>query len=63
MVTEEVFDAGDFVIVIGRSSGTVNATGEPYDVRLVDASELRDRKLVGLDIYLDTPAIQEKLRK
>ncbi len=63
VVVEELVEAGDDVIVIGRSQGTIKATGETFDVRLVDVCRLRDGKLVSVDIFLDTPAILQKLGK
>ncbi len=63
VVVEELFEAGDHVIMIGRSRGTIKATGEPFEVRLVDVCRLRDGKLVSVDIFLDTPAILEALGK
>ena len=32
---EEMFEAGDQVVVIGRTRGTVNAIQAPFDVRVV----------------------------
>lgn len=58
---DELVEAGDHVIAIGRSSGTVIATGEPYAVRLVDVCELRDGKILSIHIYLDTPAMLQAL--
>ena len=58
---DEMFEAGDHVIAIGRSSGKINATGEPYAVRLVDVCELRDGKILSIHIYLDTPAMLDAL--
>lgn len=54
---EEMIEAGDHVIMIGRSRGTIKATGQPYEVRLVDICQLRDGQVLRIDIYLDTPAL------
>jgi ketosteroid isomerase-like protein len=54
---DEMVEAGDHVIAIGRSAGTIKATGKEYAVRLVDVCEIRDGKVLSIDIYLDTPAI------
>ena len=61
VVVEEMVEAGDHVIVLGRSRGTIKSTGEEYEVRLVDVCRLREGKLLSLHIYLDMPAILEKL--
>lgn len=58
---DEMVEAGDHVIAIGRSAGKVNATGEPYAVRLIDVCELRDGRILSIHIYLDTPAMLEAL--
>ena len=61
VAVEELYSAGDDVIMVGRSHGTVKSTGEPYEVRLVDVIRVRDGKLQSLDIYTDTPAFLEAL--
>jgi ketosteroid isomerase-like protein len=58
---DELVEAGDHVIAIGWSAGKVTATGEEYSVRLIDVCELRDGKILSIHIYLDTPAMLEKL--
>lgn len=58
---EEMIEAGDHVIVLGRSTGKIKATGEDYSVRLVDVCELKDGKIKSIEIYLDMPAFLEKL--
>ncbi len=63
VVVEELIESDDRVIMIGRSRGTIKATGEAFDVRLVDVCRLRDGKLVAVDIFIDTTAILELLGK
>ncbi len=58
---DEMVDAGDHVIAIGQSAGTIKATGKEYSVRLVDVCQIRDGKILSIDIYLDTPAILAEL--
>jgi ketosteroid isomerase-like protein len=60
---EEVVEAGDHVVVLGRSRGTVKASGRPFDVRAVHVWKLRDGKPLSLDVYLDTPAMVEALAR
>lgn len=54
---DELVEAGDHVIAIGRSAGTIKSSGKDYAVRLIDVVQLRDGKILSIDIYLDTPAI------
>src|SRR4051794_30607800 len=37
---DEMVEAGDHVIAIGRSAGTIKATGKEYSVRLVDVCQI-----------------------
>jgi ketosteroid isomerase-like protein len=61
LVVEEMFEAGDNVIVIGRATGTVKSSGRQYDVRLTDVCKVREGKVLSIDIYIDTPATLEAL--
>lgn len=58
---EEFVEADDHVVVIGRSRGTTKATGRPFNVRAVHVWQVREGRLVRLDVYLDTPAMMEAL--
>lgn len=58
---EEMVEAGEHVVAIGRSHGTVKSSGRPFDVRAVHVWKLRNGKLSSLDVYLDTPAMVEAL--
>ena len=58
---EEIFEAGDHVVEMGRTRGTVNATGAEFDVREVHIWELRDGKAVSFRAYIDTPAMLSAL--
>ena len=55
--TEEMFSAGEHVVQMGRTRGTVNATGASFDVREVHVWGVRDGKLVSLRSHIDTPAM------
>ena len=61
VVVEELIEAGNDVIMVGRSRGTVQANGEAYEVRLVDRIRLREGKITRLEIFLDTPAVLEAM--
>jgi uncharacterized protein len=54
---EQIFEAGDHVVEVGRTRGTVNATGAEFDVAEVHIWELRDGKAVSFRAYIDTPAM------
>ena len=58
---EEMVEAGEHAVVIGRSRGTVKSSGRPFDVRAVHVWKLRNGMLSSLDVYLDTPAMVEAL--
>lgn len=60
---EEVVEAGDHVVVIGRSKGTVKRSSRPFDVRAVHVWRLGEGKPLSLDVYLDTPAMLEALAR
>jgi uncharacterized protein len=57
VAVEQIFGAGDHVVEVGRTRGTVNATGAEFDVAEVHVWELRDGKAVSFRAYIDTPAM------
>jgi len=57
VAVEQIFEAGNHVVEIGRTRGTVNATGAEFDVAEVHIWELRDGKAVSFHAYIDTPAM------
>lgn len=57
----ELFEAGETVVEIGRSRGTVNSTGQAFDVAEVHLWTLRDDNVVRFEAYIDTPAMLEIL--
>jgi uncharacterized protein len=54
---EDIYEAGDHVVQIGFTRGTVNATGVGFDVREAHVWEIRERKAVSFRAYIDTPAM------
>lgn len=52
-----IFAAGDVVVQVGRTAGTVNATGRPFDVDEVHLLTVRDGKVVRFEAHIDTPAM------
>lgn len=51
---EELLDAGDTVVALGRYSGTYKATGKPQDTQFVHVWRLRDGKAVRFQQYANT---------
>ena len=58
---EQVFRAGDQVIVTGRTAGTVRANGAAFDVAVAHVFTLRDGKIAAVEYYIDTPAMRRAL--
>ncbi len=57
----ELFAAGDRVIQVGRTAGTVRATGEHFDIPEVHVWTVRDGRAVRFEAYVDTPAMRAAL--
>ena len=51
---EELLDAGDTVIALGRYSGAYKATGKSQDTQFVHVWRLRDGKVVRFQQYANT---------
>jgi ketosteroid isomerase-like protein len=62
VTTQVVFAAGDDVVQVGRTAGTVNATGAPFDVDEVHVFTVRDGQVVRFEARIDTPAMLQALR-
>lgn len=54
VVTEDVLDAGDSVVALGRYQGTYKATGRTLDAQLVHVWRIEDGKAVRFQQYTDT---------
>jgi uncharacterized protein len=50
---EEVLDAGDKVVVLGRSRGTARGSGMELDQRFAFVWTVRDGKLARIEVYAD----------
>ena len=59
---QTVYAAGDEVVQIGRTAGTVNANGAPFDVQEMHLLTVRDGRVVRFEAHIDTPAMLEALR-
>ena len=51
------------VVQTGRTRGTVRANGASFDIPEVHVWELRDGKVVRYQVYIDTPAMLDALRR
>jgi ketosteroid isomerase-like protein len=51
---EELLDAGDTVVALGRYGGTCKATGKSQDTQFVHVWRLRDGKAVRFQQYANT---------
>jgi ketosteroid isomerase-like protein len=59
---EQIFEAGIHVVQVGRTRGTVNATGVEFDVAEAHIWEIRNGKAVDFRSHIDTPAMVAALR-
>lgn len=63
MAVEEFIDAGDKVIVIGRTRGRVRATGVQFNIRAVHVWRVKDGRGIRFEANVDTPKMLEALRQ
>ncbi len=54
---ERLIDAGDTVVAIGRTAGTVNASGVPFDVPVAHVWTIRDGRAVRVQFDIDNPTM------
>ena len=57
----ELFEAGEAIVEVGRSRGTVSSTAQKFDVAEVHLWTLRDDKVVSFQAFIDTPAMLKTL--
>lgn len=57
LALERFIDAGDHVVAVGRTRGTVNATGARYDVPIAHAWQVRDGRLARAHFMIDNPTM------
>jgi uncharacterized protein len=60
---QAVFAAGDRVVQVGRTAGTVNATGTEFDIDEVHVHTIRAGKIVRFEAHIDTPSMLAVLGK
>jgi ketosteroid isomerase-like protein len=51
---DELFDAGNVIVGIGRSKGVIASTGRHFDAQYVHIWRVRDGKIVGFQQVIDT---------
>jgi uncharacterized protein len=61
VTTEGIFGAGDRVVQMGRTAGTVNATGQPFDIAEVHVFTLAGGRIVRYEPMIDVAAMQAAL--
>ncbi|MFB6721526.1 nuclear transport factor 2 family protein [Kribbella sp. NPDC056345] len=54
---EDVFDAGDTVVEVGHTVGTVRANGAQFRARESHLITLRDGQIVRFQVLVDVPAM------
>ena len=60
---DELLDAGDTVVMLGRYGGTYKATGKPQDTQVVHVWRLKDGKAVGFQQYANTLHVAKVMGK
>jgi uncharacterized protein len=61
VLIDRLIDAGDHVVAIARTRGTVVATGRSFDVPAVHVWHIRSGKIARFVPYLDNPTMQAAL--
>jgi hypothetical protein len=58
---DQLFEAGDRVVAVGRSSGRARTSGAEFDVAAVHIWTLRGGKVSRFEAYIDTPGMLRAL--
>lgn len=58
---EELYDAGDRIVQVGHTTGTVLASGRAFRVREVHVWQVRDGLLASFTVYIDAAAMRAAL--
>jgi uncharacterized protein len=54
VTVDEILDAGDTIVALGRYAGTYKATGEPISAQLAHVWRVEDGKAAAFQQYADT---------
>ena len=57
VIVDRFIDAGNNIVAIGRTQGTVIASGQSFDVPVAHVWELRDGLIVRFMPYVDHPTV------
>jgi len=60
---EEILDAGDAVVVLGRYRGSYKATGKPQNTQMVHVWRVKDGKVAQFQQYADTLQVARVIGK
>ena len=63
VTAEDFFEAGNTVIATARTRGRVRSNDVRFDLRSVHVWTIREGKAVGIQFYLDTPAMLAALEQ
>jgi len=63
VTTEAMFEADGDIVQVGRTRGTVNATGAPFDIAEVHRWTVVDGLAVAAHMSIDTPAMLAALEE
>ena len=58
---ERLIDAEDYVVAVGSTHGTVNATGASYRVPIAHVWRVRDGLVIQTQFFIDNPNMLEVL--
>jgi ketosteroid isomerase-like protein len=58
---ERCWEAGDAVVVVGRTRGQARASGKFFDLPAVVIWRIRNGRIVRFEPFIDTPAMLEAL--
>jgi ketosteroid isomerase-like protein len=59
---ERLVDAGDHVVAVGWTVGSVRANGKPFKVPIAHVWKIRDGKLAAFSPYIENALMLEALR-
>jgi uncharacterized protein len=59
---DQIFSAGDRVVAVGRTRGTVRATGRSFEVPVAHVWTLDAGKVTRIEFYIDTLAMLAALQ-
>ena len=59
---ERFIDAGEHIVAIGHTYGTVHANGCPFDAPIAHVWKIEGGKVAAFFPYLDIPTMQKSLR-